>query len=124
MPYSMAFSPDGSHLTITHHGLVTIEEFERARAEALPALAAANCLRLLVDLLQKETTVSKFDLYRLSASNLTTLPPLIRIALLYRPDQASEADYAADLAQRNGQDIRTFQDRQDALDWLLSRTSD
>ncbi|TAL21889.1 MAG: hypothetical protein EPO01_09940 [Aquabacterium sp.] len=120
MPYTMAFDQEGSYLTVIHTGLVTLDELERGRIEATQRLQDANCLRMMVNLLGKQQELSAFDLYRFNVGNAAALPPLLRVAVLHRPEHRREADYMAELAQRSGINLNVFTQHDLAIEWLLS----
>ena len=119
MPYSTSFDDDAKFVSIVFSGQITLRELKAGRSEAQSCLAENKCHRLLVDAKDYRLTHSLGEAYEFTTEHPLFLRSPTRIAVVTYPDSAELFGFVEDVAQNRGTDLKTFEGRRAALDWLL-----
>lgn len=120
MPFTIEHITDRDYLLATFTGPFTMALVREYIEALLPILEATGCQRLLSDSTAAQIQLSSKDIMQfpkmVEASPLTTA--LKRAALA--PAGASDYEMYETFSKIQGQDVRVFTDRSEALEWLLS----
>ncbi len=105
------------YVIVEHHGELTREEFEEARAIAKIKLDENNWRKLLIDARCTVKSMLAVDVYYVMESNIRLLP-FVNIALVFPPERQRDGDFAETVASNRGVRLRSFIDYDQAVAWL------
>lgn len=108
-------------------GIVTDDDFKAATVEAIGLAQANNTTRFLIDDSQWEGGASVVGLFELPALHETlSADRSSRAALILPPpdrtDNVKTARFYETVCQNRGWNVRVFQERQEAIEWLTQAT--
>ena len=122
MPFTIQYIEDQNYILSTFTGPITMAVIQKYVDELLPVLQDTGCQRLLSDSTEAQLQVTTMDILQFpkiaEASPLTSA--LKRAALA--PDSTSGYEMYETFSKIQGQEVRVFTDRTEALEWLLSDT--
>jgi hypothetical protein len=119
MPFTIEYIGDRDYILSTFTGPITMALVHEYIDALLPILEDTGCRRLLSDSINAQIQVTTMDILQFpkmaQASPLTT--DLTRAALA--PIGTSGYEMYETFSKIQGQDVRVFTDRLEALEWLL-----
>lgn len=119
MPFTIEYIGDRDYILSTFSGPITMALIEEYIDALLPILQDTGCKRLLSDSTAAQIQVTTMDIMQFpkmaEASPLTSA--LKRAALA--PTGTSGYEMYETFSKIQGQDVRVFTDRSEALEWLL-----
>ncbi len=120
MPYEISYNAEDDYVVSTFTGQITMALVHAYLAELLPILQETGCTRLLSDSITAQVQLSSMDIMKFP--KMAAAHPLT--ANLKRAALASEGSSGYEmyetLSKIQGQNLRVFTDRSEALKWLLS----
>jgi hypothetical protein len=122
MPFTIEYIAARNYILSTFTGPITMALVDEYIDALLPVLEDSGCRRLLSDSTAAQIQVTTMDIMQFpkmaGASPLTSA--LKRAALA--PEGTSGYEMYETFSKIQGQNVRIFTDRTDALEWLLSDT--
>ena len=120
MSFEIEYIEDQDYILTTFTGPITMAVVHKYIDALLPVLTDSGCQRLLSDSTHAQIQVTTMDILQFpamaEASPLTS--SLKRAALA--PEGISGYEMYETFSKMQGQDVRVFNDRSEALEWLLS----
>lgn len=104
---------------LVYTGEVIENDFNNSRDEVELTLTNSGWNKLLVDATKGLSRASVIEDYKFVSDLRSRLPAGIRIALVLRPDQLGPSQFVEDVAQNRGLNLQLFEERSEALHWLL-----
>ncbi len=121
MSYTIELASNDGYVCLTHTDDVSVKEFERGREEVIDVIKSIKHKRLLVDTRCITSKIKIGDHYSFTSSHPGVLPIGIKIALLVRFDDMKSGKFAEDIAFNRAINLRTFNEKNEALKWLISK---
>jgi hypothetical protein len=120
MPFKIEYIADGDYILSTFTGSITMPVVRKYIDALLPILTDTGCRRLLNDSAHAQLQVTTMDIMQFPkmAEASPAISALKRAALA--PDSTRGFDMYETFSKIQGQDVRVFTDRSEALEWLLS----
>jgi hypothetical protein len=120
MPFKIEHIADRDYLLVTFTGPITMALVREYMDALLPILEETGCRRLLSDSTHAQLQVTTMDILQFPKMAETTplTTELKRAALA--PEDTSGYEMYETFSKIQGQDVRVFTDRSEALEWLLS----
>lgn len=123
MPYKIHFQKDSNCVILVLTGELNLEQARIARNELRDALTAHQCNRILIDETRVEKKLSVIDQHQFTTEYGSELPPDVRIAVVVRREQISEARFVENVAFNRGIHLRIFPNQKNAINWLSEPSS-
>jgi hypothetical protein len=116
-----SISVESNHVLVRHTGELRVPVLEASRREAAQLARERHLFLILADV--SEATpgwLTTSEVFRLCASHHEVLPAGAAVAIVYRPDQASDrvAQFAEAVSHRRGVRLKSFTDVGAAQRWL------
>ena len=118
MSYAVKLVYGAEYVLLEYSGRVTRDIQEAGRTEAIRALSDNGWCRLLADARWIDPAISVTDDFEFTAGHRSTHPPLVRIAVLYHPDQSERFQFIENVAMNRGLNLKIFTDAAEAINWL------
>jgi SpoIIAA-like len=105
-------------LLVTVTGLVDRRAWETQLRASISEAVSHSCFRFLVDYRQADLQLGLIDLYeRPSYYEEAGMPHSARIAILFAPG-TKDTEFVETVTSNRGYAVKTFADRDEAVDWL------
>jgi hypothetical protein len=117
-------SVESDHVLVRHTGELRIPVLEASRREAARLASERRLSQILADVSQATPSwLTTSEVFHLCASHREVLPTGAAVAIVYRPDQASDrvAQFAEAVSHRRGVRLKSFTDVGAAQRWLSER---
>ncbi|WP_372807194.1 hypothetical protein [Pontiella sp.] len=120
MPFNIEYDADDDLIVATFTGEVTMPLVKDYLAALLPVLEKTGCRRLLSDSRNAKLNVTAMDILRFpKIADLSPLTATLRRAVLAAPGTSGYELYET-LSNAQGQNVRLFPSRAEAMKWLLA----
>ena len=119
MSYKIEFAGNDGYVCLTYSDDVSVNEAERGREKAVDKIKSIKHKRLLVDIRCITSKLKISELYSFSSSHPGILPIGIKVALLVRFDDMKRGKFAENIAFNRGINLRIFNEKNEALKWLI-----
>lgn len=119
MAYAVELVKDAKYVSLLLTGEVTRNDLENSRDQANLALTANGWNRLYVDVTRGNPRLSIAEDFAFTSEHLSRFSLGVRIALVPRPDKLGYFRFIENVAQNRGVNMKLFQDKIQALNWLL-----
>ena len=120
MPYKIEYIQAQDYILSTFTGPITMAVVHKYIDELLPILTDTGCQRLLSDSTNAQLQVTTMDIMQFPAmAEASPLTSTLKRAAL-APGGTSGYEMYETFSKMQGQDVRVFNDRSEALEWLLS----
>jgi hypothetical protein len=103
---------------LTYEGEMPPVEVAVVRSAAAGLLAANHWNRMVVDITELQSVPLALELFELGRGMASDLPPSARVALVVRPEQASQGEYVEKVARSDGVFLNFFFDPENATTWV------
>ena len=120
MTYEVELFEDLKYIGVVFTDEMTREEHEKARTEAIQALAENGWQRLLVDARQILAKMSVLDDFKFTQEHRSTLLQSVRTAVIHRAEETERFRFIENVAVNRGVPMKVFLDPEEAIEWLLS----
>ncbi len=117
-------SVESDHVLVRHTGELKVPELEASRREAARLANERRLSLILADITEATPSwLTTSEVFRLCSSHHDVLPAGAAVAIVYRPDQASDrvAQFAEAVSLRRGVRLKSFTDVGAAQRWLSQR---
>lgn len=122
MPFTIEYVKDRDYLLATFTGPITMPLVHAYIDALLPILEDTGCRRLLSDSTHGQLQVTTMDILQFpKLAETTPLTTELKRAAL-APEDTSGYEMYETFSKIQGQEVRVFTDRTEALEWLLSDT--
>jgi len=120
MPFTIEYKADDDFIESTFTGRITMAMVREYITALLPVLSETGCKRLLSDSTQAQVQLSSLDI--LQFPKMAAASPLTANLKRAAVAAAGSSGYEMyeTLSKIQGQDLRVFTDRVEAVAWLLS----
>jgi hypothetical protein len=107
-------------LYLSYKGKVTKEEVYAARINAVSMIQANGLNKMLVDLTKASPEIATVDVFNIAASNKRTYKGIEKTAIYFKPGRFAKDEISLYMTTSisRGWNIKTFDDRQHAQEWL------
>ncbi|VGO17314.1 hypothetical protein PDESU_05910 [Pontiella desulfatans] len=123
MPFNIEYDADQDCIFATFIGKVTMGLTKEYIAALLPVLEKTGCRRVLSDSRSAELELSAMDIMQFpKMAQASPLTANLRRAVLASPGTSGYELYET-LCNLQGQNVRIFPTRREALEWLLAEES-
>jgi hypothetical protein len=120
MPFEITYDAADDYVLATFTGQIHLPLVREYIAALLPVLEETGCRRLLSDSTQAQIHLSDADIIQLPRmAEASPLTAALKRAALASEGSSGYAMYET-LSKMQGQNLRVFSDRNEALQWLLS----
>ncbi len=116
MSFKVTTIEEESYLEVILEGKYSFERFLESGQTAAEEARARNKRKLLIDLTQLKGSIPELDKAELGSHSKPHFGDL-KVAFLDTPEQNMR--FAENVSVNRGANIRSFQDRAEALEWLL-----
>ena len=121
MGYTVEFVKDANYIQVVLQGEVTKEDHYNSTAEAVDAVSASSCSRLLVDTTRAKLKMSATEDYDFVSQLPSQYPVGMRIAVVVHADDFNYHKFIENVARNRGLQLTVFGDSIQALNWLLDK---
>ena len=119
MPFNIEYDADQEIIVATFLGEITMSLVKEYIAALLPVLEETGCNRVLSDSRNAELKLSSIDIMKFpDMAKASPLTEHLKRAVLAKPGTSGYELYET-LSNVQGQDVRVFASKADAVDWLL-----
>ena len=120
MPYDIKYIKEQKYIEATFTGTISMALVHDYLKALLPILEETGCKRLLSDSTEARIQLSSTDILKFpKIAAESPLTEQLRRAVLTAEDTSGVEMYAI-LSKMQGQELRVFTDRAEAMEWLLS----
>lgn len=120
MPFTIEHIENQGYILVTFTGPLTMALVREYIDALLPILEETGCRRLLSDSLESQIQISSRDIMQLpKIAETSPLTASLKRAALAKAG-TSGYDMYETFSKMQGQRVRVFTDRSEALEWLLS----
>lgn len=118
MAHTVTVLENLSIIRIIHSGDIDLPDMLEARKKAGALMREQRSRRLLVDVRQVPRAPQTFENFEIASSHHMDLPTGVRIAVLVPQDQWSDGQFAENVSQNRGFNMKIFASDARALAWL------
>jgi hypothetical protein len=120
MPFNIEYDADQDCIVSTFIGEINMTMVKEYIAALLPVIEKTGCKRVLSDSRNGELQVTSMDIMQFpKMAGTSPLTSGLRRAVLARPGR-SGYDLYATLCNLQGQDVKVFASRTEAMEWLMN----
>jgi hypothetical protein len=120
MSYEINYDEEQRRIDVTFTGKVTMPVVREYIATLLPILEETQCSRLLSDCLNAEIQLTSMDIMQFpKLAEQSPLTARLKRAVLVTPGTSGYELYET-LSNIQGQNVKAFSDRAEALRWLMA----
>ena len=126
MPVTVRYDPDSRFIETVNIGIATREDLTKEAVQAIALAKENDCALFLCDYSRSDVNFSVADVYDLPELYVAEgLERSARIAVISPQSKAGAqmAQFHETVSVNRGWNAQLFDERQDALDWLLGRRS-